>query len=200
MADMPSSKLLDSFKSAVDEAALVSVLRNYKNQIIGNKHKKSEFQAEGIVPAVIQLASQRQSYPIWQQIAAIVYSMAAGGGPEAVQAIQDAHGPDMLLQMLCADGDESEQVVLGAARALTALYDVRLFPGLPFIGLPAFLLLQYKMCTALCLRNALHLLNMMRDECTMIPQQRPLHSCFARTRNSCHVNQCRHSAPSGLNR
>eukprot|EP00892_Ulva_mutabilis_P011595 jgi/Ulvmu1/8808/UM048_0063.1 len=123
MADMPSSKLLDSFTAAADEAALVSVLRNYKNQIIGNKHKKAEFQAEGIIPAVIQLASQHEAYAVWQQIAAIVYSMAAGGGPESVQAIQEAHGPDMLLQMLCAEGEGSEQVVLGSARALTALYD-----------------------------------------------------------------------------
>lgn len=124
MADMPSSKLLDSFKSAEDEAALVSVLRGYKNQIIGNKHKKAEFQGEGIVPAVIQLASEHESYAVWQQISAILYSMAAGGGSEAVQSIQDAHGPDMLLQMLSANGEGSEQVVLGAARALTALYDV----------------------------------------------------------------------------
>lgn len=125
MANMPSSKLLDSFRSATDEAALVGVLRGYKNQIIGNKHKKVEFQAEGIIPAVVELASQHQSYPIWQQISAILYSMAAGGGTSAIHAIQGTGGADVLLQMLSSDGPDSEPVVLGAARALTALYDVR---------------------------------------------------------------------------
>lgn len=125
MAHMPSSKLLDSFRSAADEAALVMLLREYKNQIIGNKHKKVEFQAEGIIPAVLELASEHKSYPVWQQISAIIYSMAAGGGREAVQAIQNAYGAEVLLQMLSVDGPGSEPVVLGAARALTTLYDVR---------------------------------------------------------------------------
>lgn len=125
MANMPSSKLLNSFRSATDEAALVDVLRGYKNQIIGNKHKKAEFQAEGIVPAVVELASQHKSYPIWQQISAILYSMAVGGGAAAIHAIQDAGGADVLLQILSSDGPDSEPVVLGAARALTAFYDVR---------------------------------------------------------------------------
>lgn len=122
---MPSSKLTDSFSSAANEAELVNVLRGYKDQIIGNKHKKVEFLAEGIIPAVIELTSQHKSFPIWQQISAILYSMAAGGGTEAIHAIQASQGADVLLQMLSADGLGSEAVVLGAARALTALHNVR---------------------------------------------------------------------------
>ena len=122
MAETPNTSLFDILKAPPDEATLVSSLRAVKNQIIGNHHKKNEYRGTGLLPLVIQLAEKHSTPAVLLQVSAILYSMAAGGGTAAALGIEAANGPQLLCRMLVvADTDD---VILGATRALKHLYDV----------------------------------------------------------------------------
>lgn len=123
MAETPNTSPFDVLKSPPDEAALVSGLRAVKNQIIGNKHKKAEYRECGLIPLIIDQAHKYPTNAVFLQVSATLYSMAAGGGAEAAAAIEEAGGPQLLCRMLAVPCND--EVVLGAARALKFLYDVR---------------------------------------------------------------------------
>jgi hypothetical protein len=138
MAETPNTSPFDVLKSPPDEEALASALRAVKNQIIGNKHKKAEYREAGLIPLIVDQAGKYPSSAVLLQVSAMLYSMAAGGGIEAARAIEAAQGPQLLCHILAVA--ESDDVVLGAARALKFLYDVR-----PWHVAAGSILLQLKM-------------------------------------------------------
>jgi hypothetical protein len=122
MAETLNTSPFDVLKAPPDEPTLVDSLRAVKNQIIGNHHKKLEYREAGLIPLVINLAESHSTRAVLLQVSAILYSMAAGGGTEAALSIEAANGPQLLCRMLTLT--DTDNVILGAVRALKHVYDV----------------------------------------------------------------------------
>ncbi|XP_072972787.1 uncharacterized protein [Typha angustifolia] len=105
--------------------ALLRVLREIKNQIIGNKTKKLLYLHLGAVPKIVSLlASSPASAAVVVQAAAAVGSFACGV-EDGVRAVLDAGAVPHLMRLL---SHPDEKVVDAGARSLRIIFQSKLAP------------------------------------------------------------------------
>lgn len=124
--------LIDRLRSAAADGgeAKLKVLRELKNQIIGNRTKKLSYIKLGAVPFVVSILSSASSSGdcLLVQCAATIGSFACGVDA-GVKAVLDAGAFPLLINLL---SHSNEKVVDAGARALKMIYQSKVAPKYDF--------------------------------------------------------------------
>lgn len=115
-----------------DAATALRAVRTIKNQIIGNRHKKSVYIAAGALPAIVAQLQSDAARAVRVHAAAALASFSYQLD-EGMEALVQAGGVDALLAMLQSDDATTVQATV---RALRLVFQVRACPVL-FLGLSA---------------------------------------------------------------
>ena len=82
-----------------DAATVTRALRDIKNELIGNPHKKQSYGSAGAVEGIVASASNSSSSAVWAEAAAALASLALGV-PETAQQLQACEGVALLLRFM----------------------------------------------------------------------------------------------------
>ncbi|XP_039119917.1 LOW QUALITY PROTEIN: armadillo repeat-containing protein 8 [Dioscorea cayenensis subsp. rotundata] len=120
---------LDRAAAGEGEETLLTVLREVKNQIIGNKTKKLVYLHLGAVPRIVAALASARDPAVIVQAAAAIGSFACGV-EDGVRAVIDAGAVPCLIAVLSHANDK---VVDAGARSLRMIFQSKLAPKYDFL-------------------------------------------------------------------
>ncbi|KAJ0982324.1 hypothetical protein J5N97_010579 [Dioscorea zingiberensis] len=154
---------LDIAAAGDGEEGLLRVLREVKNQIIGNKTKKLLYLQLGVVPRIVSALGSARDPAIIVQAAAAIGSFACGV-EDGVRAVIDADAVPRLFNVLSHANDK---VVDAGARSLRMIFQSKLAP-------------KYDFLKEKNMKFLISLLNSDNDNVTELAASIVAHSCEAR--------------------
>lgn len=115
--------LVANLKSS-DSATRLKAVRDVRNQVIGNKHRKRTFIKLELIPTIVQLLDDKREGDIAVQCATVAGSLARVD-EESARALSKAGGIGILFQLL---ESKEEAVVEAGLRALNFYFEVSRTP------------------------------------------------------------------------